>query len=232
MSNIVLLHGSDHIIEIPDINIGNEHNDYGRGFYCTDLHEMAREWACKQNTDGFVNKYEIDVTGLKILDLTDREHTVLNWMALLLKNRTFKLSSEVANEARDYIIEHYSVDLTSVDIIIGYRADDSYFQYAEGFVNGGLPLRLLNKALLLGKLGKQTVLVSQKAFEGIKFICAAPVSKTEYYPKFIDRDLSARNTFKSEIKKGKLAKEDIFVFDILREEMTNDDARIQRAVFE
>ncbi len=232
MNNLTLLHGSDHIIEIPDINIGNEHNDYGRGFYCTHLEEMAKEWACKQNTDGFVNKYEIDNDGLKILDLTDGNHTVLNWIALLLQNRTFKLGSEVSGEARDYLIEHYSVDLEGVDIIIGYRADDSYFQYAEGFVNGGLPLRLLNKALLLGKLGKQTVLVSQRAFDRIKFINAVPVSKDVYYPKFIDRDSSARNTFRNEIKKGKLSKDDIFAFDILREEMANDDPRIQRIISE
>ena len=31
MSTIQLLHGTDHIIEVPDINIGNPHNDYGRG---------------------------------------------------------------------------------------------------------------------------------------------------------------------------------------------------------
>ena len=55
MSIIQLLHGTDHIIEVPDINIGNPHNDYGRGFYCTRVEEMAREWACKKNTDGFVN---------------------------------------------------------------------------------------------------------------------------------------------------------------------------------
>ena len=51
MSTIQLLHGTDHIIEVPDINIGNPHNDYGRGFYCTRVEEMAREWACKKNTD-------------------------------------------------------------------------------------------------------------------------------------------------------------------------------------
>ena len=32
MSVIQLLHGTDHIIEVPDIHIGNPHNDYGMGF--------------------------------------------------------------------------------------------------------------------------------------------------------------------------------------------------------
>ena len=43
MSVIQLLHGTDHIIEVPDIRIGNPHNDYGMGFYCTKVDEMARE---------------------------------------------------------------------------------------------------------------------------------------------------------------------------------------------
>ena len=232
MSKIVLLHGTDHIIEEPDINIGNEHNDYGKGFYCTKAEEMAKEWACKQNTDGFVNRYELNTDGLKILDLTDGQHTVLNWIAILLKYRTFKLSSEIAIDARDYIIEHYSVNISDYDVVIGYRADDSYFQYAESFVSNGLPLRSLNKALKLGKLGEQTVLVSQKAFDQIKFIDAAPVSKNEYYPKFIDRDSSARKAFKQEIKKSKVYRDDIFVLDILREEMQNNDPRIQRIISE
>ncbi len=232
MSNIIILHGTDHIIENPDINIGNEHNDYGRGFYCTKSEEMAKEWACKQNTDGFANRYELNTDGLKILNLTDGQHTVLNWIAILLKYRTFKLSSEIAIDAREYIIDHYSVNIADFDVVVGYRADDSYFQYAESFVSNGLPLRSLNKALRLGKLGEQTVLVSQKAFEQIKFIDAAPVSKDEYYPKFIDRDSSARKAFKQEIKKSKVYRDDIFVLDILREEMQNNDPRIQRIIFE
>ena len=106
MSLIQLLHGTDHIIEKPDIKIGNPNNDYGMGFYCTRIDEMAREWACKKNMDGFVNIYDFEMDGLKVLNLLDCHHSVLNWIALLLQFRTFKLDSEVAIDARDYIIEH------------------------------------------------------------------------------------------------------------------------------
>ena len=57
MPDITLLHGSQKVIEVPTLLFGNDHNDYGRGFYCTDSEEMAREWACKKGTDGFVNRY-------------------------------------------------------------------------------------------------------------------------------------------------------------------------------
>ena len=57
MGKIKLLHGSDHIIEKPDLLLGKTNNDYGRGFYCTQELSMAMEWACKKNSDGFVLKY-------------------------------------------------------------------------------------------------------------------------------------------------------------------------------
>lgn len=228
MSKIELLHGSDHVIVKPAFHLGKKCNDYGRGFYCTRELSMALEWACEQNTDGFVNKYSFEQDSLKVLNLLDGNHNILHWMALLLKNRTFRLSNEIAIDARDYIIDNFSIDLKDYDVVIGYRADDSCFSFAESFVQNGLSLRSLNQALRLGKLGEQTVLISEKSFENLKFEEVELADKTIYYPKFITRDSSARETYKNEIRKGRSHKDDIFVLDILREEMKNDDLRIQR----
>lgn len=130
------------------------------------------------------------------------------------------------------MVEHYSIDLTGYDVVIGYRADDSYFQYAESFVSNTLPLKSLNKALRLGRLGEQTVIVSQKGFDQLKFATAYPVDRSVYYPRLLDRDTAARDTYRKEIKKSKSYRNDIFVLDILREEMGNDDPRIQRILSE
>ena len=48
MGKIQLFHGTDHMIEKPDFSLGKCHNDYGRGFYCTQDLSMAMKWACKQ----------------------------------------------------------------------------------------------------------------------------------------------------------------------------------------
>lgn len=232
MATIKLLHGTDHIIKNPQLSLGKEHNDYGRGFYCTEVPEMAKEWACKENKDGFVNEYDFDTGNMRILNLLDGKHSVLNWMALLLKNRLFSLQDEIAIDARNYIIEHYSVDLSDYDVVIGYRADDSYFSYAQSFVSNTLPLRSLNKALKLGKLGVQTVLISENAFKQLKFVNAEAVDRNKYYARFLSRDNEARTTYRKEIAKGGSYKSDIFVMDILREGIENGDPRIQRIVFE
>ena len=232
MGGSILLHGSNQVVEKPELSAGSRHNDYGQGFYCTREEEMAREWACKNRKDGFVNRYKFDSEGLRTLNLSDGTHTVLNWIAILLKNRTFRLSMPIALDAREYLIEHFAIDTKQYDVIIGYRADDSYFQYAESFVENTLPLRSLNRALTLGKLGLQTALVSERAFQRLRFAGADPVDKTVYYPKFIERDTTARRTYSEEIAKSRSYRDDIFVLDILREGMSNDDPRIQRILSE
>lgn len=231
MSKIELLHGSDHVVEKPDFYLGKTNNDFGRGFYCTRELEMAMEWACKQNTDGFVNKYFLKQDSLRILNLLDEKYNILHWMALLLKNRTFRLSNEIAIDAREYLIDHFLIDLKDYDVVIGYRADDSYFSFAESFVQNGLSLRRLNQALRIGKLGEQTVLISEKAFANLKFEDVALVDKTIYYPKFVTRDSSARETYRKEIRNRRSYEDDIFVLDILREGIKKDDPRIQRILF-
>ena len=231
MATSVILHGSDHVIKKPQLIIGKETNDYGRGFYCTYHVEMAREWACKKNTDGFVNEYSFSDDGLKVLNLLDGNHTVLNWIAILLQHRIFTINDEIAQDAKDYIIKNFSIDTSKYDVVIGYRADDSYFSYAQSFIHNALPLRSLSKALTLGKLGEQIVLLSEKAFDNLTFIKADPVEKELYYPKYIARDTKARIDYQTEIK-NRNYRDDIFVMDIIRGEITNNDPRIQRIVLE
>ena len=230
MAIVKLYHGSDHIIEKPCYALGKRNNDYGKGFYCTEDIETAKEWACKENKNGFVNAYDFQTEGLNILNLLDGKHSILNWIALLLENRIFSLQEQIAVDARDYLIENFSIGLSKYDVVIGYRADDSYFSYAHAFVGNALPLRSLSEALFLGKLGSQFVLVSKRSFERIRFVGATASSKEEYYAKYISRDLQARSTYQKEIKKRPNYKDDIFVMDILRQGMKNNDPRIQRIV--
>ena len=231
MSKIILYHGSDHRIEAPSYDKGKETNDYGKGFYCTAEIEMAKEWASRGKKNGFVNTYELDTDGLEVLDLQQENYTVLNWIAILLKHRTFNTQNEIAEDARKYVIDHFGIDIDKYDIVIGYRADDSYFAFAQSFINNTLPLRSLAKAMMLGKLGIQIALVSKKAFEHLKYVSSEEINSNTYNTKYMDRDQEARETYRNEIKKSKSYKDDIFVMDIIREEIENDDLRVQRFIF-
>ena len=230
MNELQIYHGSNKIITNPQLHLGKIHNDYGQGFYCTLHYEMALEWAAKENKDGFVNEYNLNLSNLKILNLLDEKYNILNWISILLKNRFFRLNDEIEMAAKEYIIQNFYIDTSKYDVVIGYRADDSYFSYAQSFISNTLPIRNLEKALKLGQLGTQIVLVSEKAFKQIKFIKSTPVDKNIYYPKFVSRDTKAREEYHNKIKNDKNFKNDIFVMDILRKEMKNDDIRIQRTI--
>lgn len=68
-----LWHGSEVVVEHPSLDKCRQFNDYGRGFYCTPHEEMAMEWACRTESDGIANRYELDLDGLAILDLESGE---------------------------------------------------------------------------------------------------------------------------------------------------------------
>ena len=78
MSRRILYHGSPDIIQTPVLGKGKPYNDYGQGFYCTEHPELAKEWACTENIDGYANKYEMDTDGLAILNLSADEYTILH----------------------------------------------------------------------------------------------------------------------------------------------------------
>ena len=147
-----IFHGSENRIEKPEYGKGKPYNDYGLGFYCTEDIEMAKEWSCGEEHDGFANEYTLDITGLKVLNLNAPEYTILHWLAVLLKNRTFRLTNPIAKDAKEYLLEHFPVNTEDYDIIIGYRADDSYFSFADDFLNNAISVRKLEKAMRLGNL--------------------------------------------------------------------------------
>lgn len=222
----ILYHGSDHIIECPEYGKGMRTNDYGRGFYCTENLELAKEWACAKQKNGYANIYELDMASLNILNLNGRQYTILNWLALLADNRTYWQSGTIAQEAKQYLKEHFLPDISGYDIIIGYRADDSYFSFAQDFVSGAISLQKLSEAMRLGRLGEQIVLKSEAAFRILKYVGNEPAQADEYYIQKMARDRQARKDYRKTKKKSSYINE-LFMIDIMREGIENDDPRLQ-----
>ena len=230
MNTKILYHGSKEVIKNPTLRGGKESNDYGYGFYCTENIELANEWACPDNNDGYANKYELDMSGLNVLDLTKPEYNILNWMALLLQFRIPKGMTPNDEMAREYILKNFSIDLTKVDVIIGYRADDSYFSFARDFLKNTITVAQLSRAMELGTLGIQVVLHSEKAFEQLKYIESTIADNETYYTKRRARDLMAKEEYREATKLSSVTQDDLFIMDIIRQEVKNDDPRIQRNI--
>ena len=221
-----LYHGSGNIIEKPLFGYGKPYNDYGLGFYCTDSLVMAKEWGVGPGQDGYANCYELDCGTLNILDLNAPEYGILHWLAILLQNREFDIPSGLALDAKEYLLANFSPDYEAYDAIIGYRADDSYFSFAQDFINGTISYRQLNNAMHLGKLGMQFVLKSRTAFDGIRFIGYETADAVEWYAKKMLRDKTARREY-FDVERNRRQLGDLYITQIMDEEMRPDDPRLR-----
>ncbi len=221
-----LYHGSDKIIEKPVFGGGKPYNDYGPGFYCTEDYELAGEWAVSFERDGYINTYFIDLRGLSVLDLNSPDYCILDWLEILLENRRFDIQSDFGMEASEYLKKNFHTDHLNCDLIKGYRADDSYFSFAQDFINGTISVRQLSRALVLGELGQQFVLKSRKAFDRIRFLGAEPACREDWLAKKQVRDRMARRAY-FDIEKNKRERGDIYITRILEEEMKADDRRLR-----
>lgn len=223
---MIVCHGSEKIIEMPEYNGSKRTNDYGYGFYTTENIDLAKEWACAAGHNGFANRYELDLSRLSVLNLNAPEYNILNWLSILTKYRTYWQKNSIAEEAKAYLQENFFVDPEQYDVIIGYRADDSYFSFAQDFISGTISLSKLSEAMRLGKLGEQIVLKSRNSFSHIHFISAEPADASKYYEKKMTRDAEARKAYRR-TKRAADSINDLFMIDIMREGIKNGDPRLR-----
>jgi len=222
---VTIYHGSKQIVEVPVFGEGRKNNDFGLGFYCTESNDLAKEWAVSSLRDGFSNRYTLDTEHLNILNLNSPLYTILNWMAVLVEHRLFSIRTPVARRAKQYLIEHFGVNVNAYDLIIGYRADDSYFDYAETFLNNGITVEQLSRAMQLGKLGEQIVIKSRFAFSKIRYEGFEPAEKDTYYVLRKARDDEANQMYLDILEEET---DGLYIQDIMRGGVTNNDPRIPR----
>ena len=220
---ITVYHGSEKIIEVPEFGAGKKNNDFGLGFYCTESEALAKEWAVSSLRNGFANRYTLDTEYLNILNLNGSDYTILNWIAVLVEHRRFSIKTPIARRAKQYLIDNFSVNVNAYDLITGYRADDSYFDYAESFLNNGISVEQLARAMRLGKLGEQIVIKSQFAFSKLKFEGFEVAEKDKCYVLRKARDDEANRMYSEMLEEDD---DGLYIRDIMRGGIRNDDPRI------
>lgn len=224
---IKIYHGSEKNIIKPIFGEGKKNNYFGLGFYCTKDINLAKEWAVSSLKDGFANKYILNIEYLKILNLNSSEYTILNWIAILVEHRLFSLKSPVAQRAKKYLIDNFGINVNAYDVIIGYRADDSYFDYAESFLNNSITVEQLAKAMKLGKLGEQIVIKSQYAFSCLTYDGFEIANKEEFYEYRKVRNDNANKMYLDILEDES---DGLYIRDIIRLEIKNNDTRIPRNI--
>lgn len=111
---ITLFHGSQELVEFPEIRAAHFHKDFYFGFYCTLLPEQAKRWAIRFTGKGMMNEYLYTPNpDLKILTFPQMTE---EWLDFIAACRTG--------------IPH------SYDIVEGPMANDTIFNYVQNFVDG------------------------------------------------------------------------------------------------
>ena len=222
---ITIYHGSEQVVEVPTFGLGRKNNDFGLGFYCTESEDLAKEWAVSSLRNGFANRYTLDTEYLNILNLNSPDYTILNWIAILVEHRLFSIKTPVARRAKRYLIDNFGVNVNAYDLITGYRADDSYFDYAESFLNNGISVEQLARAMRLGKLGEQIVIKSKFAFDRIRYEGFDIAEKEKYYVLRKSRADGANQLYLDMLEEED---DGLYIQDIMRGGIRNDDPRIPR----
>ena len=217
---MIIYHGSKAIIENPLFKGSNPSNDYGPAFYLTTDLNSAKSWARKNDELGVVNKYYVDnetFQSLKVLDLTDKNiYSVLNWMAILMHFRELSASfKKIHTNILDWLSKYY-INVDDYDVIIGYRADDSYFRFPISFIDNRLSFEDLETAYRSGNLGIQFAFISKRAIKALKFESVIECENT-----FIGQYHSTVSKASEEVKELLSAPKDAnktYIFDLMRKD--------------
>ena len=216
---MIVYHGSDHIIETPVYHgskrtvLSETEYDYEEGGEFNFVENMPDEhyyggyYFAAPTADG----WDADEAG------TDSGR-----MFVPQAGKTYYVKAL----PKDYLQANFLVDLSQFDIVIGYRADDSYFSFAQDFVSGVISLNKLSEAMRLGKLGEQIVLKSRESFSHIRFLGAEPAIAETYYEKKSMRDREARRAYR-QTKRAADAINELYILDIMREGIKNGDPRLR-----
>ena len=189
-----LYHGSQNAIVEPKYGLGQDHHDFGRGFYLTDREDLAREWSVyrPRSMDGWVHAFDLDLDGLRVLDF--REAGVFAWVAELMKHRDADESSAYRRRAPVFIEKFGVKDAEDCDVQIGWRANASYFYIVKAFVRGEVDADCLADLLKLGGFGIQYVLKSPRAYEHLRALpgLRQPVEFAPHHASYETRDSESR----------------------------------------
>lgn len=110
----ILYHGSQTIVQYPEIRLGRFYKDFSFGFYTTDKKEQAVRWATRFGKPGVINEY------------TYLENPSLNILKF----------EEMTEEWLDFIILCRSGKLHKYDVVEGPMADDTIFNYVQNVIDG------------------------------------------------------------------------------------------------
>ena len=196
-----LYHGSQNEQVEPVYGLGLDRHDFGKGFYLTEIPELAKEWSVyrPKSNNGWVHAFDLEMDGFKVLDFRDKG--VFAWVAELMKHRDADESAAYKRRMPLFVDKFGIADAEDYDVQIGWRANASYFYIVKAFVRDEVDADCMEDLLKLGGFGIQYVVKSRKAYEHLRQLpdLRQLVSFDDYHAAYEDRDAAAREKMREMI---------------------------------
>ena len=157
-----LYHGSNMVVEKPEIREKLRALDFGAGFYLTSSREQAAKWSrtvTKRRRRGnpTLNVYDLDENAMLQLDILLFKTADGDWLDFVVANRKEEMFK------------------TAYDLVIGPVANDSTLPVIDDYMDGKYTKDQAVERLLPQKLTDQYAFLTEKAlsyliFEGSEII--------------------------------------------------------------
>ena len=145
--SITIYHGSNVVVNNPQIIVSGFYKDFGFGFYCTNIEKQAKKWALSKRGNSIVSVFDYQpAEDLKILSfpvMTDE------WLDFDVACRR--------GPKHDY------------DIVEGPMADDQIWDYVEDFMEGNITREAFWVLAKFKYPTHQIVFCTQKSLDSITF---------------------------------------------------------------
>ncbi|MCR5069814.1 MAG: DUF3990 domain-containing protein [Prevotella sp.] len=114
--SVCLYHGSNVIVERPEVRVFGHYKDFGYGFYCTRFEKQAQKWALTKKGGHIVTIYNYSETD----------------------NLNVRIFPEISDEWLDFVVDCRMGKEHQYDIVDGPMADDQIWDYVEDYVAGNI----------------------------------------------------------------------------------------------
>ena len=142
-----LFHGSNTIVQTPQILTNGFYKDFGYGFYCTGMERQAQRWALTKRNRHVVNVYEY----------TENPQV------------SVKTFPEMSEEWLQFVVDCRSGREHGFDIVEGPMADDTIWDYIEDYVDGTISKEAFWELVKFKYPTHQIVFCTENALESLEF---------------------------------------------------------------
>lgn len=147
-NTLTIYHGSNVVVEKPQIIISGFYKDFGYGFYCTKIEKQAQKWALTRKGSSIINVF--DYTPQNDLKVLSFDKLSDEWLDFVVACRR--------GIAHDY------------DIVEGPMADDQIWDYVEDFMEGSITREAFWVLAKFKHPTHQIVFCTERALGAVKYL--------------------------------------------------------------